>query len=492
MPIEITMPRLSDTMQEGTLVKWRVKEGDSVKSGDLLADVETDKATMELQSFDDGVVAKVMVGEGDTAAVGALILLLAEEGEDAAEVAKSAGEGKASGGDEESDKDEQPTKEKQPAKVVVKKKTKDADEVDEEGGDEADDAAGDEGSDEAGDDEADEESGAKVRISPLARKIAEDKGVDVGKLKGSGPSGRIIKRDVLAAAEGKSPTKPAGGKQSPAADAKPAGKSQAGPAGGSGGSGGAVKPIAASSSAPAQAAPLGGKLEARTISVSNMRKTIARRLLESKTTIPHFQVTISVNMDPLLTLRETLNTQLESQGIKLSVNDFIVRGCALAILQHPLVNSSWSDAGIQQHGTVNIGVAVALPEEKGGGLVVPTLRDVQNKGLRAISNETRKLAKKAREGGLTIEEMAEGTFTISNLGMFGVEHFTAIINPPQSAILAVGAALEKAVVRDGQIVIGQEMSVTISADHRVVDGAAAAAFLNTLKQMLENPAGLLV
>jgi pyruvate dehydrogenase E2 component (dihydrolipoamide acetyltransferase) len=223
-----------------------------------------------------------------------------------------------------------------------------------------------------------------------------------------------------------------------------------------------------------------------------MRKTIAKRLLESKTTIPHFTVTLSVNMDPLMTLRQTLNAQLESQGVKLSVNDFVVRASALALLQHPAVNSSWTEGGIQQHGTVNIGVAVALPEDKGGGLVVPVLFDAQNKGLRSISSETRALAQKARETGLSPEQMSNGTFTISNLGMMGVEHFEAIINPPQAAILAVGAALQKPVVRDSQIVIGQEMSLTLSGDHRVIDGAVGATFLNTLKTLLENPAVLLV
>jgi pyruvate dehydrogenase E2 component (dihydrolipoamide acetyltransferase) len=228
-----------------------------------------------------------------------------------------------------------------------------------------------------------------------------------------------------------------------------------------------------------------------------MRKTIARRLVESKTTIPHFTVTVCVNMDPLLNLRGTLNAQLESQGVKLSVNDFIVRAVALALLRHPFVNASWTDGGIEQHGSVNVGVAVALPAEKGGGLVVPVIRDAQNKGLRAISQETRTLAEKARTRGLSVEEMSDGTFTISNLGMMGVEHFEAIINPPQAAILAIGAALKKPVVRPGpdgrdQLTIGQEMTCTLSADHRVIDGAMGAEYLNTLKAMLENPAGLLV
>ncbi len=223
-----------------------------------------------------------------------------------------------------------------------------------------------------------------------------------------------------------------------------------------------------------------------------MRKTIAKRLIESKTTIPHFTVTMAIDMDPLMELRKTLNQQLEAQNIKLSVNDFITRASALACVQHPLVNSSWADGSIQQHGTVNVGVAVALPEERGGGLVVPVLRDVQNMGLRQISEQTRQLAKKAREQGLSQEEMQGGTFTISNLGMFGVEHFEAIINPPQAAILATGGAIEKPVVRDGALTVGHEMSATLSADHRVVDGAIAAAYLQTLKQLLENPAALLV
>lgn len=229
-----------------------------------------------------------------------------------------------------------------------------------------------------------------------------------------------------------------------------------------------------------------------------MRKTIAKRLVESKTTVPHFQVAVAIDMDPLIALRTTLNKQLESQGIKLSVNDFVTRAVALACVQHPAVNSSWLGDTIQQHGTVNVGTAISLPAERGGGLVVAVMRDVQNMGLRQISQQVKDLAAKARGRGLAPEEMSDSTITISNLGMpqYGVTQFTAIINPPNAAIVAVGAAIEKPVVRtvhgEKKIVIGHEMTATASGDHRVVDGAILAEYLTTLRNLLENPAGLLV
>jgi pyruvate dehydrogenase E2 component (dihydrolipoamide acetyltransferase) len=223
-----------------------------------------------------------------------------------------------------------------------------------------------------------------------------------------------------------------------------------------------------------------------------MRQTIARRLVESKQTIPHYQVTMSFDMDPLLALRETLNEQLAASGVKLSVNDFLVRACALAMYRHPEVNASWDGDAIVVHGEVNVGIAIAVGAERGGGLVVGVLRSPDRTSLRAISAESKRLAQKARTRGLTMEEMTGATFTISNLGMYGVEHFTAIINPPNSAILAVGAAIEKPVVRNGQLAVGREMSATLSSDHRVIDGAMAAEYLATLKDLMEHPATLLV
>ncbi|MEO0715939.1 MAG: 2-oxo acid dehydrogenase subunit E2, partial [Planctomycetota bacterium] len=314
--------------------------------------------------------------------------------------------------------------------------------------------------------------GDRIFASPLARKIAAERNLDLSAIQGTGPSGRIVRKDVEHAQPGT------------AQAAAPA----AGPA--------AVP--AASAPAPAPM-PVAVELEDRTVALSNMRATIAKRLVESKTTIPHYQVTVSARLDALMTLREQLNDQLQSQGVKLSVNDFLVRACGLAMHQHPFVNSSWNPQGpsIDLHGRVNVGVAVALPEERGGGLVVATLRDADRIGLRQISAETKRLAKKARDKGLTVEEMSDSTFTISNLGMFGVDHFTAIVNPPNAAILAVGAAVEKPFVErdaDGEVelVIGHEMSMTLSSDHRIIDGAMAAQYLNTVKQLLEAPASLLV
>jgi pyruvate dehydrogenase E2 component (dihydrolipoamide acetyltransferase) len=450
MPVEITMPRLSDTMEEGTLVKWHVGEGDNVSAGDHLADVETDKATMELNAFDDGTVAKMPIGEGDTVPVGQLILVLAEKGESVDDAAAQAGGGasqaESAGEGEASSAGEAPAAEPTEASAASPQPTS--------GGGAA-----------AG-------SGHRLRVSPVAQKMAEEHGLDLSQLQGSGPSGRIIKADVQKAIEQGAATAEAGPAGAPTPAAEPA------------------QPAAPKAPSPEQLAATG--LEAKSLSVSNMRKTIAKRLVQSKTSVPHFTVSLNVDMDPLIELRKTLNAQLESQGIKLSVGDFITRAAALACVQHPTVNSSWNESTIEQHGTVNVGVAVALPEERGGGLIVPVIRDVQQQGLRYISQETKRLAKKAREQGLSQEEMEGGTFTISNLGMFGVDHFEAIINPPQAAILAVGASNEKPVVKNGQIVVGHEMTATLSGDHRVVDGAIGAAYLQTLKQMLENPAGLLV
>jgi pyruvate dehydrogenase E2 component (dihydrolipoamide acetyltransferase) len=473
MPVEITMPRLSDTMEQGTVVSWQVKEGDTVSSGDVIADIETDKATMELQTFDDGVVARLVAAEGEQVAVGTVIAVLAGKGEDAAEVGKSAGAGKKESKAEQAGA-------KAPAQAAAAKDGGDESRPADRGGATAvaeetngkaqangarsgADAGGETGDD--ADDEDPGHRGGRLFASPHARKGAAGTGVNLSGVQGSGPSGRIVRKDVEAAARG-------------------------GSRAATGGGGGAPRVTM-----PA----VGAALEDKTVTLSNMRATIARRLVESKATIPHYQVTVSARLDALLALREQLNDQLESQGVKLSVNDFLVRACAVAMHQHPFVNASWVDKGpaLRLHGRVNIGVAIALPEERGGGLVVATLRDSDRIGLREISSETKRLATKAREKGLTIEEMADSTFTISNMGMFGVDHFTAIINPPNAAILAVGRAIERPFIEYGEdgepeLVVGHEMAMTMSSDHRIVDGAMAAAYLNTVRELLENPAALLV
>jgi len=443
MAIDITMPRLSDTMQQGTIVKWNVKEGQKVKSGDVLADIETDKATMELQSFDDGTVARLAVAEGQQVAVGTVIVVLAAAGEDLAAVkaagsasapaAKTAPSAAASAGASSNVPVASPS-----ATAVLEPASRGS---------------------------SNGHSAERVFVSPLARKIAEESGVNLAEVKGTGPSGRIVRKDVEAAI------------------ASPKSASASG--------------SARASAAPApMLSPIGSTLEARTVPLSNMRKTIARRLVESKTTVPHYQVTVEVDMEPLSALRTQLNEQLAQQGVKLSVNDFLVRACAVAMHQHPYINSRWAGTPgnevVELLGAVNVGVAISLDESKGGGLVVATLRNADQLGLRQISAQTKAVADKARTKGLSIEEMSDSTFTISNLGMFGVDHFTAIINPPNVAILAVGAALDKPVVKNGQIVPGKVMSMTMSSDHRVIDGAMAAQYLQTLKGLLEKPATLLV
>jgi len=450
MPIQITMPRLSDTMEEGTLVKWHVEVGQDVSSGDVLADVETDKATMELPTYDDGKIAKLVASEGDTLEIGGLIAVLAEEGESVEDAAASAGDSAGGSGSSES---------------------KDSGAEEESNDDSKEQQKESESQDQSAPAQTESSDGGRIRVSPVARNMAEDAGLDLAQIKGSGPNGRIIKRDVQKAID-------AGGTASSGAPDTVA-----------------LKPAQprAVSAAPSTGGSAG--LESKSIKLSQMRKTIAKRLVESKTTVPHFQTSISVNVDPLMELRKTLNTQLESQGVKLSVNDFVVRATALACLEHPVVNSSWNESTIEQHGTCNVGIAVALPEENGGGLVVATLRGVENMGLRQISADTKQLAKKARSTGLSMEEMQDSTISISNLGgpQFGqVTSFSAIINPPNAAILAIAAAIKQPVVRDGELTVGTQMNITLSGDHRVIDGAAAAEYLATLQRLLENPAALLV
>lgn len=448
MPIQIEMPRLSDTMQAGTVVKWNVKEGQKVKSGDVIADIETDKATMELQSYDDGVVASIPVGEGKSVPVGTVIMVLASEGEDvaaakaSAPAAKSAASGAASAGGGS------PSTEAPAASTTAVMEP-----------------PSDTGSHSGTNGHGVSSGGGRVFASPLARKIAAETGVNLSGVHGSGPGGRIVRKDVEAAA-GKAP---------------------------------ACAPKAAPTTAQAARSPLppaGSSLTGREVTLSNMRRVIAKRLVESKQTIPHYQVSVDVDMDALMALRGQLNEQLASQGVKLSVNDFLVRACALAMHENPGINSRWvptpGEESIEILSDVNIGIAIALPEDKGGGLVVGSVRSADQIGLRQISQQSTQLAEKARGKGLSPQEMSDTTFTISNLGMFGVAHFTAIINPPNAAILAVGAAIQRPVVKNGQVVPGYVMTMTMSSDHRIIDGAMAAKYLSSVRSLLEKPATLLV
>ena len=454
MPIELTMPRLSDTMEAGTVIKWNVKEGDSVKSGAVVADIETDKATMEMPCFDDGRIAALLVEPGKQVKVGTTIALLALEGEDVATVkaggAKSGGAA-AAPASKPAAAAPSPAHAAKPAPApaltptpapVSQTETR-------------------HGMEEFAAD------GTRMRVSPVARRMAEEHGVDIRTVAGTGPGGRVIKRDVEMAIENKSAR-------------------------------------ASATIAPAQAlavstggvqttsAPLALSLPGRDVSLTGMRQTIARRLVESKTTIPHYQVTMKFDMDRLTDLRQSYNEKLKASGIKLSVNDFLVRACALAMAEHPYFNASFAGDHVRIHEVVNIGVAISLPEEKGGGLVVGVIKDADHKSLRQISADTKTLAEKARTKGLSVQDMSDATFTISNLGMFGVEHFTAIINPPNSAILACGAAVQQPVVRDGRLVVGTQMQATLSLDHRVIDGAMAAQYLASLKEFIEEPETLVV
>ena len=425
MAVKIEMPKLSDTMEEGVIAKWNVKEGDKVSSGDVIAEVETDKATMEVEVFDDGTILKIMAKEGDAIPLGGLIAIVGEEGEDISDMLDGGGSSK------ESEK-EKSTETKKPAKD---------EKSDDDDSDDFDPILGDIEKDESKKAESSSSGNGRIKASPLAKKMAEEKGIDLGSVEGSGPEGRIIKRDI----EGYKPSE---------------------------------------SKKPAAAATFDSE-ESEDIKISQMRKTIARRLSESKFSNPHFYETIDIDMEEAIRSRTSLN---EVSDVKISFNDIVVKACAAALRRHPAVNSSWLDDVIRKHGDVNVAVAVAIED----GLMTPVIRHADKKNLRQISAETRELAGLARDKKLQPEQMEGSTFTISNLGMFGIEEFTAIINPPNACILAVGAIRDVPVVKNGEVVPGKRMKVTLSSDHRIVDGAKAAEFLNTLRQMIENPLSMLL
>jgi pyruvate dehydrogenase E2 component (dihydrolipoamide acetyltransferase) len=444
MPINITMPALSPTMEEGNLAKWLVKEGDTVKSGDVIAEIETDKATMEVEAVDEGIVAKIVVAAGtEGVKVNALIAILAADGEDVA--AAAAGGGSAA----PAAKPEAAPAPKADAAPAPAEKA------------EAAPAAA----------PASASSGERVFSSPLARRVAKEAGVDIAKVSGSGPKGRVIKADVEKAV--------AGGSAKAASSAAPA-------------SAPAAAPTLAKPASDDAVLKLFDPSSYELVPHDGMRKTIAKRLVESKQTIPHFYVTVDCELDALLALRAQLNDAAPRKdgapSYKLSVNDMVIKALALALRDVPDANVSWTESNMVKHKHADVGVAVSIP----GGLITPIIRKAETKTLSAISAEMKDLGKRAKDRKLKPEEYQGGTTAVSNMGMMGVKNFSAVVNPPHATILAVGAGEERVVVKNGEMKIANVMSVTLSTDHRCVDGALGAELLGAFKRYIENPMGMLV
>jgi len=411
MPIEILMPALSPTMKEGNLAKWVKKEGDKIKAGDVIAEIETDKATMEVEAVDEGILGKILIAEGtENVAVNSCIALLLEAGEDKKVLENYSAKSAAAAPKAEAKKEE------------VKEQPKAA---------------------QSAPAQASHGFSDRTKASPLAKRIAKDEGVSLAQIVGSGPHGRVIKDDVLGFLNG-------GGARAGVVRRNPQ--------------------------------------EFYTVKNSNIRKVIAKRLLESKQSVPHFYLSCEFNVSKLMELRHALNevAELDANGnpsYKISVNDLIIKACAMALKKVPEANSSWSDDAILIYNNVDISMAVAID----GGLITPIIKNADQKTIQQISADAKSLAKKAREGKLQPEEFQGGSFSISNLGMFGIDNFAAIVNPPQSAILAVARSVEKPIVEHGKITTAHMMNVTLSSDHRSVDGAVGAEFLKALRRYIEHP-----
>jgi pyruvate dehydrogenase E2 component (dihydrolipoamide acetyltransferase) len=447
LPIELKMPALSPTMEEGTLAKWLVKEGDTVASGDLLAEIETDKATMEFEAVDEGTIAKILVPEGtDEVKVGTVIALLAAEGEDAGAAASAPaaakepvakpvlsdaaggveGDGGETGAGQPATPAPAPTVPPPPAPQAAAPQPK-------------------------------ADPGDRIKASPLARRLAEQRGVDLGSLKGSGPGGRIVKADV----DGAQP-----GKAAPAQAAAPA-----------------VQPAPAAHAGDFAIPDVPHEIA----KLSNMRKTIARRLTESKQQVPHIYLTVDVQLDALLKLRAELNKGLEARGVKLSVNDLLIKALAAALIEVPECNVQYTGSELVTFKRADISVAVSIP----AGLITPIIVGADTKSLSAISTEMKDLAARAREGKLKPEEYQGGTASLSNMGMYGISVFSAVINPPQGMILAIGAGEKKPWVVNDSVQIATIMTATGSFDHRAIDGADGARLMQAFKRLVENPLGML-
>ncbi|QXF12031.1 pyruvate dehydrogenase complex dihydrolipoamide acetyltransferase [Sphingopyxis terrae] len=424
MPIELKMPALSPTMEEGTLAKWLVKEGDSVQSGDLLAEIETDKATMEFEAVDEGTIAQILIPEGtDNVKVGTVIAVIAGEDEDAGSTKVAPTPAPAPAPAAKADPAPAPAAAPAPAPTAAP---------------------------------APAAQGERIKASPLAKRIAADKGIDLTALTGSGPGGRIVKADLEGAAA------------STAAPASAAG------------------PSPAPAAAPAPAQPFETDIPHSAEKLSNMRKTIARRLTQSKQEVPHIYLTVDVQLDKLLKLRGELNAALEPQGVKLSVNDLLIKALAKALIQVPKCNVSFAGDQLISYERADISVAVSVP----AGLITPIIVGADDKSVSKISTEMKELAGRAKEGKLQPHEYQGGTASLSNMGMFGIKQFEAVINPPQGMIMAIGAGEKRPYVVDDALAIATVMSATGSFDHRAIDGADGAQLMQAFKQIVENPLGL--
>jgi pyruvate dehydrogenase E2 component (dihydrolipoamide acetyltransferase) len=450
MPIELKMPALSPTMEEGALTKWLVKEGDAVKSGDILAEIETDKATMEFEAVDEGTIAKILVPEGtEGVKVGAPIAILAGEGEDASAAANvspspPAGEGKLSAAGQREGAPPKPDKPVGTSPAQSPVETPPAPRAPAAPAAPAPPRAG----------------GERVKASPLARRLAESKSIDLAAIKGSGPGGRIVRADIDAAGAG-----------TPAAAPAPAAAPQPG--------------LATHLVMPG---PIEQAIPHEAIKLSNVRKIIARRLTESKQQIPHIYLTVDIQLDALLKLRGDLNAGLASRNVKLSVNDLLIKALALALIEVPECNVSFAGDQMFKYSRADISVAVSIP---GGGLITPIIVGADTKSVSAISKEMHDLAGRARDGKLQPQEYQGGTASISNMGMFGIKNFEAVINPPQAMIMAIGAGEKRPYVINDSLQIATVMSATGSFDHRAIDGADGAKLMQAFKRLVENPLGML-
>lgn len=416
----IRMPRLSDTMEEGNIIEWLKKEGEQVEPGDVLAEVETDKATMELESFFSGTLIHIGVAEG-AVPVDGIIAIIGDKNDDVQKILAEADSGASASNGSSASEDTSAKEESSSGSAPAPEPAS---------------------SPEPSSSSTTSSSDKRIKASPLARKMAEESGLDLSNIKGSGENGRIVKRDVEEAAK-------------------------------------------APASAPAMSIPVRSDFQYGSKPISQMRKTIARRLSESKFGAPHFYLTMEINMDEAISARKRMNEYSET---RISFNDLVVKACAVALQSHPQINASWTGDAIEYKREINVGVAVAVDE----GLMVPVVNQANLKSLSAINQEVKELAGLAKDRKLGLDQMQGNTFTISNLGMFDIDEFTAIINPPDSCILAVGSIAQKPIVKDGQIVPGNIMKVTLSCDHRIVDGATGAKFLQTVKALLESPYRMLV